>query len=72
MHVIDNLVWKSVRSSVIVSFGEIPRDGISSQLVSSYMLVSRVMGLSWFAQSFPVLESPLHGGKAEQLVILFE
>lgn len=37
VHVIDNLVWKSLCSSMIVSFGEIPRGGISSQLISSYV-----------------------------------
>lgn len=55
MHMIDNLVGKSLYSSMIVSSGEIPRNGISSQLVSSYILLSKVTSASWFAQNFPVL-----------------
>lgn len=34
MHLTDNLVWKSLYSSMFASFGDVPRNGvINSQLV---------------------------------------
>lgn len=42
MYVIGHLEWTSSYSSVIVYLGEIPGNGIiGSQVVSSYILVSR-------------------------------
>lgn len=56
MHVIDNLLWKSLYSSMTVSFGEIPRTGIiSSQLVVSFVFVTRMTSSSQFVQDFLVL-----------------
>ena len=56
IHVIDNLLWKSLYPSMTISFGEIPRTGIiSSQLVISFLFVTRMTSSSQFVQDFLVL-----------------